>query len=184
MTHLCLEKRLPGPGRIGILWPLVFLLIFSSCGYRFSGERTLPDGKRRICIPVFQNRTMENGAEFIVTNSFTEAFAKRGFVVASNRSGAEDAFILSGLIESMSISTISESSRHSPLERRVYLSISLGLTKKDGKVEWENRKFFDSETYHVASEKPETERNRKKALSALSERLGENVFYMITSERK
>jgi len=162
-----------------ITWLCVCFLLFSSCGYRFAGMEGVSGEKRQICVSVFKNRTMENGAGFIVTQQLIHEFSKHGFSVVSKSEAGAGALILSGVVESMSIATISEASRHFSLERRASLTVSLRLTEKDGSVIWGGKKISGDETYRVASGKMETERNRREALTALSKRMGESIFYMM-----
>ncbi|VEN75415.1 conserved hypothetical protein [Candidatus Desulfarcum epimagneticum] len=167
-----------------VLWiwilPAVFL-VFSSCGYRFSGSRDMAFAKNPIIIEVFENRTMENGAGFLAANRFIEVFSRRGAAAGGEKdAGAAD--VLSGVVESMSISTISEKSRHQPSERRLTLVLSLTWVGKDGKILWRGKKISGDRDYRVGAGKLETEQNRRRAVSDLAGILGERAFYMMARE--
>ena len=122
---------------------------------------------------------MENRAGFIVTNQLINEFSKHGFFLVSEEDAADGALVLSGVVESMSIATISEASRHLPLERRASLGVSLRLTEKGGAVIWGGKKISGSQSYRVASGKLETEENRRQALAVISKRMVESIFYML-----
>jgi len=171
---LCLNRRQT--------WVIFLLLLISSaCGYRFSGKENLPSGVERIFVTVFENRTMETGVEILFTDDIIqELIRNRKDSLANSRTGADA--ILSGSVESIRIRTISREGTHTPLERRVWATISLKLTGSDGRVIWKKNGISESETYDVMPLKQETERNRLDALSALSKRIAERVYFRLTDD--
>jgi outer membrane lipopolysaccharide assembly protein LptE/RlpB len=171
---LCLNRR-----QTGVIFLL--LLILSACGYRFSGKENLPSGVERIFVTVFENRTMETGVETFFTDDIIQEFIRNRKDSLANSSAGADA-ILSGVVESIRIRTISREGTHTPLERRVWATISLKLTGSDGRIIWKKNGISESETYAVMPLKQETERNRLDALSALSKRIAERVYFRLTDD--
>ena len=159
------------------------LLISSACGYRFSGKENLPAGVKRVFVTVFENRTMETGVEILFTDDIIQEFIRnRKDSLANSRTGADA--ILSGTVESIRIRTISSEGTHTPLKRRVWATISLKLTGSDGRIVWKKNGISESEPYDVMPLKQETEQNRRDALSVLSKKIAERVYFRLTDDFK
>ena len=171
---MCLNRR--------ETWIIFLLLLISSaCGYRFSGKENLPSGVERIFVTVFENRTMETGVETLFTDDIIQEFIRnRKNSLANTRTGADA--VLSGAVESIRIRTISREGTHTPLERRVWATVSLKLTGSDGRVIWKKSGISESETYDVMPLKQQTERNRLDAISVLSKRIAERVYFRLTDD--
>jgi len=159
----------------------LFLMIFSACGYRFTGGGDFPAGIRSVCVSTLENRTSETGAENIFTNDIIYEITRDNKVVLTTKDKADA--LLSGIIQSMSIQTISRKEAHSSsLERRVTVTIDLKLTNADGRVIWSAKGISANEAYDVMPEKLATEQNRRNAISALSKRLAERLYARITDD--
>ena len=148
------------------------------CGYRFTGSGNFPAGVKTVFITILKNHTSETGVENVFTNDLIYEFTR-------NRKGALDGMdkadaILLGVIESMSIETISRKGISTPLERRVAVAVSLKLKDRKGKVIWSVESISAKEVYNVASDKIATEKNRRDAISALSKRVAEKVYNRLT----
>ncbi len=163
------------------IWIAFVLLMFSSaCGYRFAGSGSFPAGIKSVSIPIFENRTSETGMENTLTNALIYEVT-RGKKVALTSMDKADA-LLSGVIKSMSIETISRKSTHSPLERRVTVTVDLKLTDPSGRVIRSVKGVSESEAYDVMPDKPATEQKRRDAISVLSKRLAEKAYNRITAD--
>ena len=161
------------------IWIIVlFLMMFSACGYRFTGGGSFPAGIKSICVVTLENRTSETGAENIFTNDLIYEVTRDSKVFLTSKDKAE-AF-LSGVIKSITITTISRKGTHSSLERRVTVLVDLQLTGPDGGILWSANDVSANEAYDVLSDKLATEQNRRNAISALSERLAERLYARIT----
>ena len=156
---------------------LCFLAFLSACGYRFAGGGTLPSGINSVCVTIFENRTSEIGVENTFTNDLIYEFTRNGKIASIDKA---DAF-LSGVVKSMSIETVSRSGSHTPIERRVTITLDLKLTDNDGGILW-SKGISGNEAYDVASDKLSTEQNRRSAISILSERLAEKVYNRLTED--
>jgi outer membrane lipopolysaccharide assembly protein LptE/RlpB len=158
----------------------LFSMFLSSCGYRFVGSGSFPAGIKSVSIPILENRTSETGMENIITNDLIYEVTRDKKVALTSRSEADA--LLSGVIKSMSIETISRRGTHSPLERRVTVTVDLKLTVPDGRVIWSASGVSANEAYDVMSDKLATEQNRRNAISVLSKRLAEKVYNRITGD--
>lgn len=157
----------------------LFLMFFSACGYRFAGSGSFPAGIRSVFISILENRTSETGMENIFTNALIYEVTRDKKVTLTSRGDADA--LLSGIIESMSIKTITRKTTHSPLERRVTVTVNLKLTGPSGTVIRSAKGVSASEAYDVMPDnKPVTEKNRRDAISALSKRLAERVYRRMT----
>jgi hypothetical protein len=163
------------------IW-IIFLLLmfFPACGYRFAGSGSFPAGIESVCISVLENRTSETGMENTLTNALIYEVTRDKKITLTSRDKADA--LLSGVIESMSIETISRTGTHSSLERRVRVVVDLKLTGSDGRVIWSASGVSANEAYDVMSDKPATEQNRRNAISALSKRLAEKVYNRIIAD--
>ena len=69
---------------------LVFTLLLSSCAYKVGQKfRSLPGGYQRLSIPVFKNKSMEPGAEAIVTSALKEEFFRSTVLKVVDDNNAE-----------------------------------------------------------------------------------------------
>jgi len=173
--------------RKGIILPRFYLkgicfvlcLLVSACGYRFSGGGDLPGSIKKLNINVFENRTNENGLESRIANDLIYQFTRFGNLQLTEKTKA-DAF-LTGTIKSVKSVTISHESANTSTERRIQVSIALKLTAANGKLLWSDTAISAYETYEVASDdKSQTEKNKKSALTKLSSRVAERIYYRLT----
>ena len=157
-----------------------FLLFLFSCGYRFSGGGELPHGVQTVAVDIFENRTSETGVEGIISNDIIFEFTRNGRSFTTDKARA-DAFLF-GRIESIRTRSISRKSVHMAQERRVTMIISLNLSDKKGNLLWQSGSLSENEEYEVMPDKAATELNKRTAISALSKRLAEKVYYQMTDE--
>ncbi len=158
---------------------ILLLVLFSSCGYHFTGGGDFPGGVKSVFIDFFKNKTSETGIENIITNDliYEVTRMKKVSLVSENNADA----ILSGIVTSMSINTIAHQGTQSSLERRVAITVDLQLKDRDGKGLWSRKAISENEEYDVvASDKHATEKNRREAIKNLSKRLAEKIYTSIT----
>lgn len=80
-------------------------LIVASCAYKVGQKfRSLPGGYQRLSIPVIKNKSMEPGAESIVTQALKEEFFRSTILKVVNDSDAE--VRLEGQIDSLNYASI------------------------------------------------------------------------------
>ncbi len=161
------------------VWTGVLIVIFlTACGYHFAGSGSLPGGVKTIAVEMLKNRTTETGLENTMTNDLIYEFIRRGKKVQKNVKKADA--VLSGEIKSSRITTIARRQQQSPIEREIQITLSLKLTRPDGKVIWTASDISDYEAYNVASTQQATEVNKDRAIKTLSKRLAEKVHNRLT----
>jgi hypothetical protein len=90
--------------------------------------------------------------------------------------------ILSGVVEEVSIKTISTRNKDTASERRVTVSIDLKLKKQDGRVVWKAGGLTEDEGYLVEADKESTDRNRRLAIRVLSQRIAERAVNRLSDD--
>jgi outer membrane lipopolysaccharide assembly protein LptE/RlpB len=169
------EQRLPK--NIGVLFTTLWVLsILTACGYRFTGSGNFPAGVKSVFIAILENRTTETGLENIVTKDLIYEFTRNRRAASKEKAEA----VLSGVLNALNTETISHKGQHTSLERRVSVSVDLKLTDADGREIWSGKGISANEAYDVATDKLETEQNRREAISALSKRLSEKIYNRLT----
>lgn len=159
-----------------ILWVvLIFSFVISGCGYRFLGSGSLPEGIEKVHVNILENSTSETGVENIFTNAIRYEFIRQ------KKSAVKEAAdgVLSGEIKSLSYKTITHKKSHTSVERRVTVKVALNLKDRGGNTLWA-KEVSAREAYDVNPDKLSTEQNRTQAISKLSERLAENVYFSLT----
>jgi outer membrane lipopolysaccharide assembly protein LptE/RlpB len=162
------------------LIPIVILSLLVGCGYRFAGAGKLPAGIGAIFVTTLENRTMDTGIESILTSEIIAELIRNDPNHLAVRERADA--VLSGTIDSVRSETISRRSVQSAFERRLFVTVSLRLTDRSGKVIWSAPGFSVNEAYQVREDKTETDQTRRAAFSALSRRLAEAVYNRITED--
>ena len=158
---------------------LIALIAMAGCGYHFEGMGLkAPEGVRTIAITVLENRTSESGIETVFTGDLAYEFtrSKTLRVVAKDAADA----VLGGRVASLSVDTISHTSRYESDERRLTIRLDLALERADGTIIWSDRALSDKEAFKVnPSDRIETERNKREAIETISERVAEKIHNRI-----
>ncbi len=166
--------------RVHIFFVLIMWAVVGSCGYRFSGDVTLPSGVNHIYVTILSNPTSEAGIENIITAQLIAEFTRRNPGALVSRRADADA-VLSGVISSIKIWTVSRRGQEIPNERRVELKVNLKLTTTDGKELWRVRNLSSSEVYSIDQTNAlVTERNKQDAISVLAEKIAETGYDRLT----
>ena len=150
----------------------------TGCGYRFAGGGGLPENIRRVSVSILENRTVETGLENTLTNDLIYELTRSPQAEVTGASSAQAR--ISGIIRSLSTSTVTHSDLNTSQERRVTLVVDLTLTRSDGQKIWQRQGIAANETFSVGGNKIATERNRREALKSLSKRLAERLFASMT----
>ncbi len=161
---------------------LVFLSALAGCGYHFKGMGLkAPEGVSTIAIAVLKNRTSESGIETVFTNDLSYEFTRSKVLRVVEKDTADA--VLSGTIVSLKEETISRTASYESAERRVTITLDLALEQADGKVIWSDRAVSDKEAFKVdPSNKLATQKNKRVALEAISERLAEKIHNRILQD--
>ena len=158
---------------------LVLVGAVAGCGYRMIGGGSLPGGVETIAISLLDNRTGETGLETVMTNALITELNRRrkGSIIEEDRAQAA----LGGVIDALGGNTISHRGTHTSSERRVYVVVSLVLTRRDGEVLWNGNGLRSEQAYAVSGDNPTvTDDNRRQAITLLAERLAEAVVRRLT----
>ena len=153
---------------------ILLVVLCSACGYRFAEQGGFPGDTERLFVKVLENKTQETGVESIVTNALLAELTLRK--TDELASGFDDAdVVLSGVVDLVTIVTISVSKPDVADERRVTVSVDLKLTKKDGRIVWAANDLTDFEAYLVDTDTERTDANRRNAIRVLSKRIAERA---------
>lgn len=158
---------------------LVVFVAAAGCGYHFEGMALMaPESVSTIAITVLENRTSESGIETVFTSDITYEFTRSKVLRVVGKDTADA--VLSGTIMSLSEETIAYTASYDSAERRVIITLDLALERADGNVIWSNKSLSDKEAFKVVpSDKLATEKNRRAAIEAMSERLAEKIHNRI-----
>lgn len=156
------------------------LVFFASCGYRFSGTGQLPGAVSSIAVETFENRTGEIGIEAVITNDVIYEFTRTGKASVTGKKQADA--VLKGVIRSASSSTLSHLAPYETSERRITVTVDVELVSRSGEVLWSGNSVSASEEYTMAGGKLATEQNKKTAVSRLSGRLAQRIYYRMTDD--
>lgn len=159
--------------RLGVII-IIIAALSGACGYRFAAQKGFPGGTHGLFVSVFQNRTQETGVENIVTAAFlSELTLRKTDELAGSMDNAE--VVLSGVVEEVAIGTIATKKKDTASERRVTVTLSVALTKRQGSVVWAAKGISDNEGYRVDNNPEQTDQNRRNAIALLSRRIAEKV---------
>jgi len=159
---------------------LVVFVAVAACGYQLKGAGlSPPEGVRTISVTVLENRTSESGIETFFTSDLAYEFTRSKVLRVVDKDTADA--VLSGTVESMGVETISHTASYGSGERRVTITLNLTLMSRDGRVLWSDTAISDQEAFEVFG-KLVTEKNRRAAIEAISERLAEKVHNRILQD--
>ena len=157
------------------------LVLFISCGYRFSGSEKLPQGVESLFVELLENNTTEPGVDIVVTNELKNEFIRKYPGVLVDRDMA--AAVLSGAVVGIQTETVARRGVLTALERSVSMTIDLSLKTAINERIWFARGISSSDTYTVVSgDKEATERNKRNKIRDLAERIAEIAYYRITDD--
>ena len=160
---------------------ILIIVLCGACGYRFAEEGGFPGDTERLFVKVLENQTQETGVENIVTAALLSELTLRK--TDELASGIDDAdVVLSGVVNLVTISTISVSKPDVADERRVNVTVDLKLTQKDGSIVWTAKGLSDFEAYLVDADTERTDANRRNAIRVLSKRIAERAVNRLSDD--
>lgn len=168
-------------GRVFAWRPLAAAVLMvaalSGCGYQFAGSGSLPEGVRRLCVAVPENRSSDVRLAPMVANFVVSEAIAAGADAAVGCVGV--AGVLAGEIGSVSTTTITRNSAGESIEVRLTITASFRLAGEDGEVLWRGSSVTGTETYSVTPGMDSTAA-RSSALEEAAEDLAENVWMGLT----
>ncbi len=172
------RKKGNATGKMWIIGAIVVIFSTGACGYRFAGGGRLPEGIKTLSVGVFENQTRESGLEHLIANEVIHQFTRFRTVKLTDRDSAQ-AF-LTGRIRSAGITTIAHKTASISAERRIRVVVIPTLTAPNGRVLWSGGPIADDETFFVGADRLQTDQNKKSALTTLSKRIAERIYYQMT----
>lgn len=166
--------------RVAIILLLAGVMIFGSCGYKFTGGGELPKGIQTVFVDLFENKSREVDFETQLTNDLTNEFILKRKEALESENTAEA--ILTGTIVSVNSSTISQTKQGSSVEQTVRMVLNVELLNRQGETIWRRKAISDHEEYLVGGNSSETDANLQEALIVLSERMAEQIYNMLTED--
>ncbi len=159
---------------------ILYVLIFSGCGYKMVGKEThIPPDITSIAIPTFSNQTYEPGIEVPFTQGFLREFIQDRRIRVVNREEADS--ILEGVIKSFNIYSTSYDRSGIAMEYQTYVVIDLKLRKRTGEIIWIERDLSESRWYRTSYNILLSESNKFSAIQNLgrfmAERIRNRFFY-------
>ncbi len=152
----------------------VLVLIFStSCGYKFAGGGLLPGKTKFVAVKMFENKSSETGAENVFANALSIELMEKSDSQVVDFEQADAYF--SGIVKSVSISTLTRTSNDAVIERKVSAVIDLRMIDKDGELLWFVKDFQGREEFQVTTENITDMALRTLALEKIAERIAEKV---------
>jgi len=179
----CVQRLLRKTIPVGICFhALLCLMGPAGCGgYRFKGMGLeAPEGVETIAIPMLENKTTRPGIETVFTGDLAYEFTRSKVMQVAKKETADA--VLSGSIAALNTDTAAYTTDYASDERRVTITLSLMLKRKDGKVIWTDSGLSDNEVYKVAGDRATTDANERQAIETISERLAEKIHNRILED--
>ncbi len=154
----------------------------SGCGYTLVGQGSLPAHIETIAIPTFDNMTLEQGVEDVLTQAMIDVYVRSGKVQLVVESAADA--ILIGTVRSYNADEAIEfNDQNDPLKYRLTATIDIELRDltNDSSL-WKSEEmegtadFLGGPDYNLADENE----NKRIAFAELAEELAETVFALST----
>lgn len=162
-------------------WALIMALWtgMPGCGYKLAGGGALPAGIHTVCISMFENRSSETGIENQLVSDLIYEFTRNGQKVTTKPEKAQG--ILSGVVKSVSVSSVSYSSEETTLESRVTVVADVVLRNADGEEIWSADGIAQKQAYATdRDDKQADDKKRKDALALVSRRFAETIYGRLT----
>lgn len=160
----------------------VSLLLVSGCGYTLVGQGNLPDHIKTIAIPIFVNKTLQDGVEEIITQQVIEQFVKGGKVRLVSEGNADA--ILRGTItayKSDDVASYDEYNEVASYNLKVTVDIELQDIVND-EILWQTQGLIEDQDFdggplvNITQERE----NEERALQELAEELAQRIRTLST----
>ena len=124
------------------------LLIFSGCGYHFSGKgEAFPKDVNSIYVATFVNSSQDVGLEKEISSALRSEFRRRGRIRPVNQLDQADA-ILSGVVRSLDTNVISVNASDEVLQYQAILVVDMTLRRRSpNELLWRTEDSRIMETY-------------------------------------
>jgi hypothetical protein len=130
---------------------------------------------------MFENRTLEMGAEQVFTQALVSELIRRTGVSLVREKEAD--VVVRGVVVSIVVDTLSRSSLDTAVERRVSAAVDLALIDpKTGEKVWSVSRQAESEEYTVVSADTTDEAARGKGIERIARRVAERLVTAMTDD--
>ncbi len=155
------------------------MLIGPGCGYQLAGGGFIQDDVTRVSVAIFENKSTESRAGISFTNELIrEITAKTDTIVVDAANATRK---ISGIVQSITFSTLSRSSSEDVTERQVNARVDVVLTGGGGKILWSVKNFSATESYEVSSSTVDDDANKREAVDLIAERVAERLVSQMTN---
>lgn len=160
----------------------ILFLILSGCGYTLVGQGTLPGHIKTIAIPIFENNTLEEGVEEIITQAVIEEFVSGGKVRLVGEEVADA--VLRGTIRSYTADDIASYDENNDVSSYT-LKVTVDIELKDmvnNETIWKTEGLMEDEDFAggPAVNITEEEENEEEAMRDLAEELAQRIRALST----
>ncbi len=146
----------------------------AGCGYHLARPgNNLPQGIRRLAVPVFKNETMEPAIEAQLTDQLRRRFTESGWVRLTAVEEADA--LLVGSITQFHTSPISFSSTSFAAEYRAEMHVAVRLVDRQGVKLWYDPDLTKYREYQSAVDISQSEANKTVAISWLTQEVSRDV---------
>ena len=159
----------------------IYILFICGCGYGVTpGGEFIDKSIQTVFVDNFSNSTSEAGLENSVRSAFIDQFIKgRRLKLVSSREAADALF--RGAITNLSTTPLAYTSASLAAEERLTVTMELILEEQGAKnIIWTDKAFSSTQDYVFANLSIK-ERNRRDALTKLSNDLAEKAYRLMMS---
>ncbi len=167
-----------------IFFILLFIGLFLSagCGYTLVGRGSLPKHIKTVAIPIFENETLEDGVEEVITQAIIDVYVKGGKVRLVSETEANA--ILRGKVRSYNSDealTYNELNEVSSYKLTVTIDVELQDLTND-EIIWRTENLTEDADFEGGSDVDigTVQENEEKALQQLAQNLAERILALST----
>ena len=160
----------------------IFLLLVCGCGYTLVGQGSLPRHIETIAIPTFDNTTLEQGVEDVMTQAMIDVFVRGGKMQLVMENSA-DALLIATIRSYNADEAIEFNDQNDPLKYRLTVTIDVKLRDLTSEnTIWQAEQlqgtadFLGGPDYNLA----EQNEYAREALEKLAKEMAEKVFALST----
>ncbi|MDD9304284.1 MAG: hypothetical protein HUK40_18820 [Desulfobacter sp.] len=153
--------------------------LVAGCGYRLAGGGYLNETVSRVSVAVFENNSAQSRAGMSFTNEMIREITEKSDTRVVDTAGTVQS--ITGVIQSITFSTLSRSSTENVTERQVTAVVDVKLTDPDGKITWSVKDFSAKESYTVSTDTINDESNKRDAVDTIAERVAERLVSQMLS---
>lgn len=166
-----------------LCWLLIGgFLILSGCGYTLVGRGSLPRHIGTVAIPIFENITLEQGVEDVLTQAIIDVYI-RGGRVQLVQEGQADAIFLGTITSYSSDEVVTYNDQNDAASYRLRVTIDIEIRDLvNDEILWQAEKLAEDEDFIGGPDvDPAQEReNERQALEQLAKEFAERVFALST----